>query len=463
MSTKRDSYLSDISLLKQLSEELKQEIFQKTILNNRYLLHKPTAKQTEFLLYQGLEAFYGGSAGGGKSDALLMAALQFVEQPGYNAILFRRTYQDLTLPEALMDRAFSWLTGTDAKWNGLAHSWSFPSSAKLCFGYLDTEQDKYRYQSSAYQFIGFDEVTQFTLSQYRYLFSRLRQLQKSPIPLRMRSASNPGGIGHDWVKQRFVVEGAHLMRPFVPARLRDNPYLNAESYVQSLAQLDPITRKQYLDGDWTVRQGGSKFKREWFDLVEFPAPKDVPRVRYWDLAATTAKPGADPDYTVGAKVALDKGTYYLEDIQRFRERPAIVETRIKQTAQIDYDLHEHNCQVWMEQEPGSSGVGMIDHYARDVLLGFNFRGHKVSGDKEVRANPVSSAAEQRNFKLVRSTWTREDGELRPARGTWIGAFLDEAEAFPLGAHDDQVDAVSGAFEALRVSGPITAITGEVPR
>lgn len=448
MSAKQDSSLSDIRVLTQLSEELKEEIFQKTILNNHYIPHKPTPKQSEFLRYMGVEALYGGAAGGGKSDALLMGALQFVEQPGYNAIVFRRTYQDLTLPEALMDRALSWLSGTGARWNALSHSWVFPSGAKLCFGYLDTDQDKYRYQSSAFQYIGFDELTQFTEMQYRYLFSRLRRLEKSPIPLRMRGASNPGNIGHDWVRQRFIEEGERFKRPFVRARLKDNPYLNEETYVQSLAQLDPITRRQYLDGDWTARQGGSKFKREWFDLVEEPAPRDAARVRYWDLAATTEKHGGDPDWTVGAKLALHDGVYYVEDIQRFRERPAVVEARIKQTAQIDFDLYGHNCQVWMEQEPGSSGVGMIDHYSREVLLGFNFRANKVTGDKEVRANPVSSAAERRNVKLV--------------RGNWIGVFLDEAESFPLGSHDDQVDAVSGAFEALRVSGPIVAFTAEVP-
>jgi predicted phage terminase large subunit-like protein len=88
----------------------------------------------------------------------------------------------------------------------------------------------------------------------------------------------------------------------------------------------------------------------------------------------------------------------------------------------------------MEQEPGSSGVNMIDHYARVVLKGWPFRGVKTTGPKEVRANPVSSAAEAGNVKLL--------------RGAWIGAFLDELEIFPAGAHDDQVDAVSGAFEVL---------------
>ncbi|MHA2429259.1 MAG: phage terminase large subunit, partial [Candidatus Hermodarchaeia archaeon] len=90
--------------------------------------------------------------------------------------------------------------------------------------------------------------------------------------------------------------------------------------------------------------------------------------------------------------------------------------------------------IYMEQEPGASGKALIDHYARHVLVGFTFRPDKVTGNKGIRANPVSSAVEAGNVKLV--------------RGTWITDYLDELEAFPLGSHDDQVDATSGAFSML---------------
>lgn len=419
------------------------------MLENKWIpkSHRPSNKQAEFLGLTCREALYGGAAGGGKSEALLMGALQFVDVPGYGAILLRRTYQDLSLPEALKDRAMQWLAGTDARWSGGTHTWTFPSTARICFGYLETDMDKFRYQSAAFQYIGFDELTQFPEPHYRYMFSRLRRLEKSMVPLRMRSASNPGNIGHDWVKQRFMEEGPRYGRVFIPAKLADNPHVDQEAYRRSLMQLDPITRKQYLEGDWTAKIGGSKFKREWFMLVEFPAPKEAPRVRYWDMAATTPREGADPDWTVGAKLAAWKGVYYLEDIQRFRERPAIVEKRIRDTAILDHKQHGFDCQIYMECEPGSAGLSMIEHFARDVLQGYSFRGQKVTGSKEVRANPVSSSAEQGNFKIV--------------IGPWVNAFLDEAEAFPLGSHDDQVDAVSGAFENLPL-GPIEALTGEVP-
>jgi len=376
-----------------------------------------------------LEALYGGAAGGGKSEALLMAALQYVDVPGYSAILFRRTYTDLSLPNALMDRAHQWLDGTEAKWNEREKTWHFPSGATLSFGYLETENDKYRYQSAEFQFIGFNELTQFTESQYRYLFSRLRRLRDSRVPLRIRAASNPGGVGHEWVKQRFIVEGERYGRPFIPARLEDNPYLDAEEYKKSLANLDPVTREQLLNGDWSARQNGSMFRREWFEIVD-TAPAGIRRVRYWDLAATDAGPGKDPDWTAGALVGEKDGIYYILDIRRVRATPKGVEALVRQTAEID----GRDVPIYMEQEPGSSGVSTIDHYAREVLFGFAFRGNKTTGSKVSRAAPVSSAAEAGNVKLV--------------RGSWISAFLDEAEVFPNGPHDDQVDAVSGAFECL---------------
>ena len=397
-----------------------------TILENPWIPHEPTPKQAEFLLLPDREAFYGGAAGGGKSDALLMAALQYVEVPNYAAILFRRTFADLALPGALMDRSQEWLSGTEARWNERDKTWTFPSGATISFGYLEHENHKYRYQSAEFQFIGFDELTQFTETQYRYLFSRLRRLEGSKVPLRMRSASNPGGVGHEWVKQRFIVEKNHL---FVPAKLEDNPHLDREEYVHSLMELDPVTRQQLLEGDWSARQAGNKFKREWFEIVD-AAPADARRVRYWDLAATEPKQGKDPDWTAGAKMGGKDGIFYIEDIKRIRQTPRHVEALIRQTAELD----GQSVEIYMEQEPGSSGVNTIDHYRRRILLGFTFRGNKTTGSKETRANPVSAAAEAGNIKLV--------------RGPWINDFLDEAEAFPGGSHDDQVDAVSGAFEML---------------
>lgn len=409
-----------------------------------WIPHTPTPKQMRFLLLNCREAFFGGAAGGGKSDALLAGAAMYLGMPGYNAILFRRTLEDHKLAEGLIPRSIEWWGGK-AKWNGQDYRWKFPSGATVSFGYMAAPTDHFRYQSAAFQYIAFDELSHFEEQQYRYMFSRLRRLEGVEIPLRMRSASNPGGVGHDWVKRRFIDPG-NAKRPFIPSRLEDNPYLDRKSYVESLSELDPTTRKQLLEGNWEVRPPGGMFKRSWFEIIrELPAGASK-AVRYWDIASTAPAPGKDPDYTVGVLISSLSGVYFISDLHRIRATPMEVENLIRQTAIID---HQRPFQVYtyMEQEPGSSGKTVIDHYQREVLQGYIFYPDKVTGDKETRAAPFSSAAEAGNVKLI--------------IGPWIEAFLDEAEAFPDVAHDDQIDAVSGAISMFRITGPPTSRRGRV--
>ncbi|HLE80146.1 MAG TPA: terminase family protein, partial [Dehalococcoidia bacterium] len=252
-------------------------------MDNPWIAKTPTAKQATFLACPNEEAFSGGSGGGGKSFALLMAALQYVPVPGYAALLLRRTFRQLAQPDAIMDLSHKWLGGTAARWDVYNKTWRFPSGATLSFGYLENEADKYQYQGTSLQFIGFDELTQFHESEYRFLFGWLRRREGLEAPLRMRAASNPGGIGHDWVKQRFLVEGRAMGRPFIPARLWDNPHIDREAYRRSLENLDPVTREQILNGNWEARQAGAMFRREWFEVVD-AAPALAARVRFWDMA-----------------------------------------------------------------------------------------------------------------------------------------------------------------------------------
>lgn len=399
---------------------------------NKYIQEYPTPKQAAFLLLDDIrEAFYGGSAGGGKSSALLAGALQYVDVPKYSAILFRRTFADLALPGALMDRARMWLSPfPELRWMDKERSWLFPSGARLTFGYLEHESDKFRYQSAEFQYIGFDELTHFTETQYRYMFSRLRRSQGSMVPLRMRAASNPGGIGHDWVERRFISEGYKQGRIFIPARLEDNPHLDIEEYEMSLNNLDPVTRAQLREGNWKVRARGNLFKREWFQVVTY-APKVRRIVRYWDLATTEAsKKNKDPDWTVGVLLGEIKGTYYVLDIRRFRARPYDLERAVQKTAERD----GKSVSIYIEQEPGSAGIQLIDHYSRNVLKGYAVRANRATGSKVIRANPVSAAAERGNVVLV--------------KGRWVNDFLDEVEVFPGGSHDDQIDGLSGAYEVV---------------
>ncbi len=253
---------------------------------NHYCPHTPTPRQSEFLDATERELFFGGAAGGGKSVALLMGALQFAHVPGYAALILRKDTQRLALAGGLIPRSHEWLTNTDARWNEARRRWTFPNEkgppATVTFGYLAKPDDKYRYLSSEFQYIAFDELTELTEEDYLYLFSRLRKPKALAVPLRIRSASNPGNIGHDWVKRRFIegseigVQGSvpslsdlnpepqppHPDRRFIPSFLTDNPHLAADEYRQSLLHLPPLTRERLLNGDWSVQERGV-FRADW--------------------------------------------------------------------------------------------------------------------------------------------------------------------------------------------------------
>lgn len=240
--------------------------YQRTITANRWIPSAPHPKQQQFLLHSHtLEVLYGGAAGGGKSSALLMAAAQYVDTPGYAALLFRETFPDLMQPDALIPRSKAWWLGKGPTWSEQQHRWTFPSGATITFGYLGRDDDVYQYQGAAFQFIGGDELTQHTEFRYRYLFSRLRRPADgalSEVPLRMRGGTNPGGKGHEWIKRRFIAPATRAEGAiFIPAKLLDNPSLDPDSYLKSLEYLDPITRAQLLAGDWDAVQGG-RFKAE---------------------------------------------------------------------------------------------------------------------------------------------------------------------------------------------------------
>lgn len=282
----------------------------------KYIPHAPHPHQHAFLWLDVEEALYGGAAGGGKSDALLMAALQYVDQPDYAALLLRKTYAQLKRPGALLSRARQWLAPTDAKWVDEEKTWFFPSGATLSFGHLQHSIDRENYQGAEFDFIGFDEGGQFDEDDYLYLFSRLRRLVGSIIPGRMRLGSNPGGIGHEWVKKRFVVRASRGDRVFIPAKLEDNPSLDQDDYRRKLAKLNPVLRAQLENGDWDVRTPSG---REFFDHDQMDAAMpllDDP----WDRGFLTGTPVANGSLTwipaaLGStaiyKMPVDEHTYAI--------------------------------------------------------------------------------------------------------------------------------------------------------
>lgn len=415
----------------------------------KYIPHEPRPKQTAFLLLEAKDALYGGAAGGGKSDALLMAALQYVDVPGYSALLLRRTYAELAKPGALLDRAHDWLGPTDAAWNGEKHEWRFPSRAVLSFGYLQNKQDEQQYQSAEYQYVGVDEITEFaTPAQPTFLFSRLRRLSTSTIPLRFRGATNPIGPGAGWVEERYIKNGPTYRNPvtdrlepkiFIPATLEDNPYLDRESYDAMLAELDPLTREALRRGVWGARPPGLYFKRSTIDIIErrnLPDLAELVLVRWWDLAATEARDGEDPDYTVGLLLGFHErtGLSYVLDVVRGRWRSAEVESQVANTAAADAAMlrgDRSRTRIYLAQDPGAAGKMVADHFIRRVLQGYSVQGIRETGSKEDRARMVSAQADRGNLVLVENEWNEE--------------FLRELEAFPDGPHDDQVDGLSGAY------------------
>ena len=181
---------------------------------------------------------------------------------------------------------------------------------------------------------------------------------------------------------------------------------------------------------------GNMFSRSWFDVAT-DYPRDATMIRYWDLAATKKKQsGNNPDWTAGALVAHKGGRFWIVDVQTIQESPRHVENLISQTAALD----GAGVRIAIEQEGGSSGVNLIDHYRREVLVGFAVTGVRTSHSKEVRAQPFSSASEAGNVTLIDGAWLHKkcDG----------CSYFDELEQFPFGSHDDRVDATFGAHEQL---------------
>ena len=366
-----------------------------------------------------------------------MSALQYVDIPGYSAILFRRTYADLALPGALMDRFKSWMENfDDIHWNANSYVATFPSGARVSFGYLNNTNDYLRYKGSEFQFIGMDEVTEIRESDYRYMFSRLRRPASGPlaqVPLRMRAASNPAP---NWVRQRFIVEGMEQGRIFVPSKLTDNPGIDADSYRQALQALDPIERRRLEEGDWWSTTLGTLFEREniiIIDSSEVPTVTSAARaVRFWDLAATEPSHSyPNPDWTVGTLMLFDGGVSYILDVRKVRAKGEKVEQFLAQTAYED----GRGVSIRMEQEPGSAGKALVDQYARYVVPGFDFQGIRSTGDKVTRARPFAAAVANGNVRVV--------------RGPWLTDWMDELSSFPEACdHDDQVDSAVGAFTYL---------------
>lgn len=249
----------------------------------------PYPRQRQFLNLNCEEALYGGAAGGGKSECLLMWLAEGIDIPGYTGLIFRRTYPQISKSnEGLLAKAARLYKPLGGRWGAQNKQWTFPSGAMIEMGHLPYEKSVEDYQGPSYHRIAFDELTQFTETQYTYLFGRIRSGVGFPIALGVRASSNPGGEGHVWVKNRFVTKeamqvmrGLDMKQPsprsaifwptktrcFVPARIADNPYINFDDYIVKLSHLPPVTRDRMAKGDWAVSEQGV-IKADWLRYFE---------------------------------------------------------------------------------------------------------------------------------------------------------------------------------------------------
>lgn len=414
-------------------------------------------------------AIYGGSAGGGKSWALIAEAARWFDVPGYNAILFRRTAPEIRGGGGLWPESQQLYRALGGDPREQSLDWRFASGARVEMSHLQHEHDVYAHHGRQYAMIGFDELCTFEESQWWYLLSRLRST--CGVRPYMRATCNPDPdsfvkrliawwIGDDgmairersgiirWMvragdeiswfasdeEARRETGADPLSLTFVAATLADNKK-GDPTYRARLEMLPRVERERLLGGNWNVRaSAGDYYRRGMFQIVDAAPASVVRRVRAWDRAATKPSPtNQDPDWTIGllASKTAD-GTIYVEHVERMREEPTAVDAAQRRLAEQD----GRDTVVAVFQDPGAAGKAEAQHITRS-LHGREVHVEIASQNKIAYARPVASQAGAGNIRLV--------------RGAWNEPFLASLEGFPTAKHDDDVDALSLASLVLSLT------------
>lgn len=432
--------------------------------------------QQSFLTTPADIAFGGGSAGAGKSMALLLDPLRHVSIPGFDAIFFRRVSTQIRGGGGVWDEALKLYPKVGARVRAHASEFLFPTEgrpARVAFSHLQYETDVHSHQSKQYAAILFDEICQFTERQFWYLVGRNRST--CGIRPYVRACTNPDP--DSWVREFLawwidpetgfpIPERAGVLRwflrindkiewadspdelldrfpdaspedplsvTFIPGRLDENKILNTvdPGYRAKLLALPLVERQKLLEGNWNARaRAGNVFRREWFEVVDVRPAEIIKTVRGWDKASTEKQKGNDPDWTAGVKMSKTRsGLIVIEHAIKRRESPGGVERLLRSIASQDGP----EVGTWQWKDPGQAGKVDV-HYLVKAMEGYNFRSEPATRSKLVYANPLSAQAEAGNVKLL--------------RGEWNGEFLAELEAFPDGPHDDYVDGASLAYRKL---------------
>lgn len=397
-----------------------------------------------------------------------MEPLRHIANKNFGGVIFRRTSPQITNEGALWDEAGKLypLLHADARVGDLEYR--FPSGSSVSFRHLQHEATKYDWQGAQVPFIGFDELTHFTKTQFFYMISRNRSTcgvrpyiratcnpdadswvaefiawwidQDSGLPIPERSGVvrhfirvNDAVVWGESLEELKAKHGPDVLAKsvsFIPAKLTDNPALMAADpgYLANLMALGAVERARLLGGNWKIRAAaGLYFKRHWCQIVD-ALPAGMTLKRYWDLAATEKTESNDPDFTESVLLGRDPATkiYYVADWKFMRESPLKVEEAIKNTASAD----GASVSIGIPQDPAQAGKAQAAYLVRQ-LSGYDARARIERGDKPLRFSPFSAQCEAGNVKILRAPWN--------------SAFFDNLEAFPEAVHDDTADACSGAF------------------
>ena len=239
------------------------------MINTKDKIWKPHERQASFVSIPDsiFEALYGGAAGGGKSELLLMTPIirGFYKEPRFKGIIFRRTFPELE--SEIIVRSHDWYRAAGGIYSEDKKRWKFPSGAIMQFGHVEYESDVRKYDTAEYNYMAFDELTSFTQNQYIYLTRTRCRSSSSRLPAIARSATNPGNIGHAWVRDHFinvapygvivVNKRTQLKRIFIQSFAEDNPYLmqNDPQYINRLDSLPEAERRAKRLGAWDTFEG----------------------------------------------------------------------------------------------------------------------------------------------------------------------------------------------------------------
>lgn len=326
-----------------------------------------TKRQKAFIEAQADEVLFGGAAGGGKSYGQLVDALLYaLKYAGSKQLILRRTFPELNRSLILVSLAI--YPKEAARYNDSIKRWKFINGSVIEFGYCEAEKDVYRYQGAEYDVIRFDELTHFTQTQYSYLISRVRGVNN--FPKMMKSSTNPGGVGHAWVKERFIdgytpdkVHTDALGRRFLflPSLVQDNKFLmeSDPEYIKRLEQLPEKERKALLYGDWDIFEGqvfaewrndrrGYKTRKGSHVIEPFRIPKEWRRFRAFDFGY--AKPFA----VLWFAVDYDGRAYLYRELYGCTGEPDV---GIKWTAQ---QIAREIRKIEDSEEKGQHIIGIAD-------------------------------------------------------------------------------------------------------